>query len=48
MRKHLKTLGLQEGATNEEIQAAYERLSNDLDPKNNDNEAFFKEEFKST
>ena len=45
MKKHLKTLGLQEGATNEEIQAAYERLSNDLDPKNNDNEAFFKEEF---
>lgn len=45
LRKHLKTLGLQEGATNEEIQAAYERLSNDLDPKNNDNEAFFKEEF---
>ena len=45
MRKHLKTLGLQESATNEEIQAAYERLSNDLDPKNNDNEVFFKEEF---
>ena len=45
MKKHLKTLGLKEGATNEEIQAAYERLSNDLDPKNNDNEAFFEEEF---
>ena len=45
MKKHFKTLGLQEGATNEEIQAAYERLSNDLNPKNNDNEVFFKEEF---
>jgi len=38
LKKHLKTLGLQEGATNEEIQAAYERLSNDLDPKNNTKE----------
>jgi len=46
MSKHFKTLGLQEGASQEEIQEAYERLSKELDPANNDNQEFFKEEYK--
>ena len=46
MSKHYKTLGLQEGASQDEIQAAYERLSKELDPANNDNQEFFKEEYK--
>ena len=46
MKKHYKTLGLTEGASQEEIQTAYERLSKELDPKNNDNQEFFVEEYK--
>ncbi len=46
MKKHYKNLGLEEGASQEEIQAAYERLSKELDPKNNDNQDFFVEEYK--
>ena len=46
MKQHYKTLGLQEGASQEEIQVAYERLSKELDPANNDNQEFFKEEYK--
>ena len=46
MNHHHKTLGLQEGASQEEIQVAYERLSKELDPANNDNQEFFKEEYK--
>jgi len=46
MKHHFETLGLQEGASQEEIQAAYERLSKELDPENNDNQEFFKEEYK--
>ena len=45
MKKHYQTLGLQEGASQEEIQEAYDRLSKDLDPANNDNQEFFVEEF---
>ena len=45
MEKHYKTLGLKESATQEEIQEAYERLSKELDPANNDNQEFFVEEF---
>ena len=45
MKHHFKTLGLQEGATQDEIQAAYERLSKELDPANNDNQDFFVEEY---
>ena len=45
MKKHYKTLGLLEGASQEEIQTAYERLSKELDPKNNDNQEFFIEEY---
>jgi DnaJ-class molecular chaperone len=33
MKKHYQTLGLKEGASQEEIQEAYERLSDTLDPK---------------
>ena len=45
MNHHLETLGLQEGATQEEIQEAYDRLSKELNPANNDNQEFFKEEY---
>ena len=45
MKKHYKTLGLQEGASQQELQEAYDRLSKDLDPANNDNQEFFKEEY---
>ena len=45
MKKHYKTLGLLESASQEEIQDAYERLSKELDPKNNDNQEFFVEEY---
>ena len=46
MKKHYKTLGLQEGASQEEIQEDYDRLSKELDPTNNDNQEFFIEEYK--
>ena len=45
MKKHYKTLGLQEGASQQEVQEAYDSLSKDLDPANNDNQEFFKEEY---
>jgi curved DNA-binding protein CbpA len=45
MKNYYETLGLQEGASQEEIQNSYERLSKELDPANNDNQDFFKEEF---
>ena len=46
MKKHYKTLGLEDGASQEEIQTAYERLSKELDPKTNANQEFFIEEYK--
>lgn len=46
MKHHFETLGLQEGASQQAIQEAYDRLSRELDPKNNDNQEFFKEEYK--
>ena len=46
MKKHYNTLGLNQGASQEEIQTAYERLSNELDPKKNDHQEFFIEEYK--
>ena len=45
MKKHYKTLGLEDGASQEEIQTAYERLYKELDPQKNDNQEFFKEEY---
>ena len=46
MKQHYTTLGLQEGASQQEIQAAHKRLSKELDPANNDNQEFFIEEYK--
>ena len=45
MKNHYKTLGLQEGASKEAIQEAYDRLSRELNPSNNDNQEFFIEEY---
>lgn len=45
MKKYYKILGLKEGASREEIETAYTRLSKDLDPKENDNLDFFVEEY---
>ena len=45
MKKHYQTLGLEEGASQEEIKTAYDRLSRELNPSNNDNQEFFKEEY---
>ena len=46
MKKYYQTLGLNEGASQEEIQTTYDRLSKELDPKNNDHQEFFVEEYK--
>ena len=46
MNHHFETLGLNNNATQQEIQEAYERLSKELAPENNNNEDFFNEEFK--
>ena len=45
MEKHFKTLEIENDASQEEIQNAYERLSKELDPKNNNDQEFFKEEY---
>ena len=45
MKKHYKTLGIEEGASPEEIKAAYTKLSKDLNPAVNDNQEFFIEEY---
>lgn len=44
-KNYFKTLGLNEGASQAEIQAAYDKLSSELDPSKNNNEAFFVEEY---
>ena len=46
MKEYFETLNLKEGASQEEIQAAYDKLSKELDPANNNNQEFFKEEYK--
>ena len=46
MKRYYEILGLENGASQEEIQSAYERLSKELNPKNNDKQEFFKEEYK--
>ena len=46
MKKYYYILGLNEGSSQEEIQEAYERLSKELNPANNDNQEFFVKEFK--
>jgi preprotein translocase subunit Sec63 len=45
MKTHYQTLGLKEGASQQEIKEAYERLSKELDPVANNNEDFFVEEY---
>lgn len=45
MKKYFKILGLEEDASKQEIEAAYNRLSKDLDPASNDNLDFFIEEY---
>ena len=45
MKNHFKSLKLEQGASQEAIQAAYERLSKELDPAENDNQDFFVEEY---
>jgi curved DNA-binding protein CbpA len=45
MKNHYQALGLKEGASQETIQEAYNRLSIELNPSNNDNQEFFKEEY---
>ena len=44
MKNHYESLGLQEGASQEAIQEAFERLSKELNPANNENQEFFIEE----
>ena len=46
MEKYYEILGLNKGASKEEIEKKYKILSKEFDPKNNDNQDFFKEEFK--
>jgi hypothetical protein len=45
MKKYYDILGLEEGASKQAIQEAYDRLSVELDPKKNNNHDFFIEEF---
>ena len=45
MNKHYDILGLEEGASQEAIQEAYDRLYKELDPLKNKNQEFFIEEF---
>ncbi|MBP6754681.1 MAG: DnaJ domain-containing protein [Bacteroidia bacterium] len=46
MEKYYKALGLKQGATIEEIQEAYNKLSIELDPINNNNLIYFQIEYK--
>ena len=45
MKEHYEVLGLQEGASLSDIEKKYKELSKEFDPKNNDNQDFFKEEY---
>tara|TARA_B110000967_G_scaffold149617_1_gene153411 strand:+ start:96 stop:752 length:657 start_codon:yes stop_codon:yes gene_type:complete len=45
MKHHYESLNLEEGASQEEIQVAYDKLSKELDPAKNDNQDFFIEEY---
>ena len=44
MKVKYKTLGLKKGASQKEIQEAYERLTKKLDPEGNNNDPFFEEQ----
>jgi len=45
MKKYYEILGLDKGASKKDIQDYYDKLSIELDPKNNDDLDFFKEEY---
>lgn len=45
MKKYFDILGLPEDASQEDIKEAYDRLSKELNPKNNDYQDFFIEEY---
>ena len=45
MKNYFDVLGLHEDASQDEIQEAFERLSKELEPLNNDNKEFFIEEY---
>jgi uncharacterized membrane protein YhaH (DUF805 family) len=45
MKKYFDILGLPEDASQEAIKQAYDRLSKELDPVNNNNQEFFVEEY---
>ena len=45
MKIYFKTLGIKEGASQEEIKTAYDKLSKELDPANNNDQEFFVEEY---
>ena len=45
MKNYYKTLGLEEGASQQDIKSAYIRLTKELDPASNDNLDFFIEEY---
>ena len=45
MKHYFDNLGLTEGASQKQIQEAYDRLSKELNPSNNDNQEFFIEEY---
>lgn len=44
MKANYKTLGLKKGASQKEIQKAYERLAKKLDPESNNNDPFFEQQ----
>ena len=44
MKTNYKTLGLKKGASQKEIQKAYERLAKKLDPESNNNDPFFEQQ----
>jgi len=46
MNKYYDALGLKKHASQKQIQAAYDKLSKELDPVKNDNQEFFIEEYK--
>ena len=45
MKNYYQILGLQEGASQKDIEQAYQKLIKELHPENNDNNEFFKEEY---
>ena len=45
MKKYFEILGLEKGASKQDVIKAYNKLSKELDPKENHNQPFFVEEF---